>query len=65
MTAVAVGVLTSLLLEDAAAVVTETAAVEFCCDGAGAPSVLPLADWLRFFRAVCRNVTALGDVGAG
>lgn len=50
MIAGAVGVLTSLLLEDA--VVSTMSSVEFCCDGAGAVSALPLADWLRFFWAV-------------
>lgn len=48
---VVVGVLTSLLLEDAV-VSTVLSAVEFCCDGAGAMSALPLANWLRFFWAV-------------
>lgn len=50
MIAVAVGVLTSLLLEDAAASAALTA-VEFGCDGAGAMSALALANWLRFFWA--------------
>lgn len=49
--AVAVGVLTSLLLEDAP-VSTVLSTVEFCCDGAGAGSALPLANWLWFFWAV-------------
>ncbi len=47
--AVAVGALTSLPLEDAA-VLTASAAVEFCCDGA--VSALTLADWLKFLGAV-------------
>lgn len=65
MTAVAaVGVLTSLLLEDAA-VSTESSAVEFCCDGAGATSELPLANWLWLFWAICRSVMVLGVVGVG
>lgn len=43
------GVPTSLLLEDAA---ESTVSVEFCFDGAGATSALPLAGWLWFFWAV-------------
>lgn len=46
--AVAVGELTSVLLEDAA-VSMVSSTVEFCCDGAGAVSALPLANWLWFF----------------
>lgn len=49
--AVAVGAATSLLLEDAA-VSTVGNTVKFCCDGAGAGSALPLADWLWFFWPV-------------
>lgn len=61
MRAGAVGVLTSLLLEDAA--VSTVSSVEFCCDGDGAVSALPLADWLRFLWAVWRSVMVLGNVG--
>lgn len=48
---VAVAVLTSLLLEDAA-VSSMSSTVEFCFDGGGALSALPLANWLWSFWAV-------------
>ena len=58
--AAVVGVLASLLLEDAA--VAAAAAVEFCCDEAGATTALPLANWLWLFWAVCRSAMAPGAV---
>lgn len=51
------GVMTELPLEDAA---TSTVSVEFCWEGAGALSALPLANWLWFSWA-----TMLGSVGVG
>ena len=63
-TAAAVGVKTSLLLEDSAGS-TVPATVEFCCDGAGSASELPLAVGLRFLWAVWRRVMALAAVEGG
>lgn len=55
----AVGVTTSLSLEDAAAS-TEPSTVEFCGFGAGAVSELPLAIWLMFFWVIWRREVLLG-----
>lgn len=61
----AVGVLTSLSLEDDAAASRATLIVEFCGDGAGGVPELPFVIWLMFFWESLMRAMVLGAADVG
>lgn len=61
----AVGVLTSLSLEDSAAASTAPLIIEFCSDGAGGMPELPFIIWLMFFWVTWMKAMVLGAADVG